>query len=66
MYVKAAPVARPMRAVVVTIRMAGEEGVARKARRATAKAKMVKAVIVGLRSGLAMLRRSMSDSGTYT
>jgi hypothetical protein len=40
-----------MSAVVATIRMAGEEGVARKARRATAKAKMVKAAMVGLGPG---------------
>jgi hypothetical protein len=54
-----------MRAVVATIRMAGEEGVAKQARRATAKAKMVKTVMVGLGSRLVMLARPMSDSGTY-
>ena len=39
------------------MRGAGEEEVARKARRATAKAKKVKAVMVGLMMGLAMLTR---------
>lgn len=54
-----------MRAVVATIRIAGEEGVAKQARRAMAKAKMVKTAMVGLGSGLVMLVRPVSDGGTY-
>lgn len=46
----AAPVERPSRAVVAMMRGAGEEGVARKARRATARVKRVKAVMVALDS----------------
>ena len=61
----AAPVEKPRRAVVATMRGAGEEGLARTARRATARVKRAKAVMVGLRVGLAMFARPVIESGTY-